>query len=128
MKQLIINSKRKEEVIDITDEIENNLGNHTGLVNIFLKHTTAAITTADLDPGTDEDYINAFEKLTPTLKFNHPHNPAHFPDHFLSTAIGTSLSVPVKDGKLILGTWQRIVLIEFDGPRDRNLVLTLIRE
>ena len=131
MKSLIIHSSQSKEVIDITDEIEAELGKHTGLVNVFLTHTTAAITTADLDPGTDLDYIKVIDFLRqfmPNLNFNHPHNPSHFPDHFFSSLIGTSLTLPFKNGKLMLGTWQRIVLIEFDGPRERNINLTFIKE
>lgn len=128
MKDIIISSKKSKEIIDITHKVEAELRDHTGIVYIFVKHTTAAITTADLDPGTDDDYIKAFEKIVPELEFYHPHNPKHFPDHFLSTAVGTSLNVPAKNGKLTLGTWQRIVLIEFDGPRERELTISLLKE
>ncbi len=125
---MVIQTKKKREVIDITDEINSELcrlkaGN--GICNIFLKHTTAALTTADLDPGgTDLDYLEALDKIVPRLKYRHPHDPEHMPDHILSSLIGTSLTIPVKDGKLILGTWQRVTLIEFDGPRERELIIS----
>jgi secondary thiamine-phosphate synthase enzyme len=59
----------------------------------------------------------------PKLNYRHPHDPSHVPDHILSTLIGTSLSVPVEDGKLRLGKWQRVVLFEFDGPQEREVVV-----
>lgn len=90
-----------------------------------MAHTTATLTTADLDPGTDLDMLDAFDAMMPKLKYRHPHNPSHAPDHILSSIIGPSLTVPFKDGNLVLGTWQRIVLIELDGPRRRKLVITL---
>lgn len=93
---------------------------------LFIKHTTAALTTADLDPGTDLDMLDAFEVMIPKLVFRHPHNPAHVPDHIMSSLIGASVGIPVSDGNLVLGTWQRVVLVELDGPREREIVVTLI--
>lgn len=132
MTQLTIRTSKKKEVVDITEEVERVIektGIKDGLVHIFLTHTTAALTTADLDPGgTDLDYLEAFEKLVPRLKFHHPHNPEHMPDHILSSLIGTSLTLPVQDRKLVLGTWQRLVLFEFDGPRKRQIIISFPNE
>lgn len=129
MNELIIKTKMKKEVVDITDKVNAELkkvGAKDGLLNLFLIHTTAALATADLDPGgTDQDYLEAFEKLIPKIDFRHPHDPAHMPDHVLSSLVGTSLTIHVKAGKVILGTWQRIVLIEFDGPRERKVIISL---
>ncbi len=126
MTTLKISSHKKDEIIDITDEVEQKLNSpEEGICSIFIAHTTAAITTADLDPGTDLDFLNALRHILPkgSLDFNHPHDPLHTPDHILSSIIGPSLTVPFKDGKLILGTWQRIVLVELDGPRERTIYL-----
>jgi len=126
--ELVVETKKKREIVDITDELQLRLekfDKKDGVLNLFLTHTTAALTTADLDPGgTKEDYLEAFEKLIPEIKFRHPHNPTHMPDHILSSLIGASLTIPVKSGEIILGTWQRIVLIEFDGPRVRRIILS----
>src|ERR1700719_4273450 len=127
MQRLAIKTRKKREVLDITDNVEALLKNSqgTGICNLFILHTTAALTTADLDPGTDLDMLDAFEAMIPKLRYRHPHNPAHVPDHILSALIGTSVALPFEQGKTILGTWQRIVLIELDGPRDRELVVTV---
>lgn len=122
MNEILIQSKKQKEVVDITDkvqEIVKKTGVKEGICHLFLTHTTAALTTADLDPGTDQDYLDAFEEMIPKLPYRHPHNPKHVPSHILSALIGTSLTIPVEDGQLVLGTWQRIVLIEFDGPKER---------
>jgi secondary thiamine-phosphate synthase enzyme len=124
-----IQTNLKKEVIDITDKInvlikKENLKD--GLINIFLMHTTAALTTADLDPGTDLDMLDAFSKLIPKLNYRHPHNPDHVPDHILSSLIGTSLTLPILNNEVLLGTWQRIILIEFDGPRLRKINIKFI--
>lgn len=124
MKQIKIETNKKREVIDITENISNELSKDTKLVNVFVTHSTAALATAELDPGSDQDYLDAYEKLIPKLKYRHPHDPEHMPDHILSTTIGASLTIPVINRKLALGTWQRLVLIEFDGPRLRNILIT----
>ena len=95
---------------------------------MFILHTTAALTIADLDPGTDLDLLDAFEAIVPKLNYRHPHNPRHTPDHILSALIGTSLSVPVRKGELLLGQWQRLIVVELDGPLERELALTFTSE
>src|SRR5690242_10554887 len=130
MQQMKVNTSKKREVVDLTDDlqkiIEKSFTNVSGFCQLSVLHTTAALTTADLDPGTDLDMLDAFEHLVPKLKYRHPHNPAHVPDHILSALIGTSVALPVERGSLVLGTWQRVVLMEFDGPRERQGVLSLI--
>jgi secondary thiamine-phosphate synthase enzyme len=129
MQQLTFKTRKKREVLDITDTVQAMLHkNHTqetGIVNLFILHTTASLTTADLDPGTDLDMLDAFEAMIPKLRYRHPHNPTHVPDHILSSLIGTSVALPFERGQILLGTWQRIVLIELDGPRERYLVVTV---
>ena len=130
MHRLTIKTHKKREIVDITEQLESFLwkqyGDKTGICQLSVLHTTAALTTADLDPGTDLDMLDAFEHLIPKLQYRHPHNPAHTPDHILSTLIGTSLALMLDRGLLLLGTWQRVVLVELDGPRERELVLAFV--
>ena len=131
MNRLSIKTRKKREVLDITDVVEEQLGKNgsaSGVCHLLILHTTAALTTADLDPGTDLDMLDAFEGMIPKLRYRHPHNPAHVPDHILSALIGTSLSLPFDKKKLLLGTWQRVVLVELDGPRERELALSISAE
>jgi secondary thiamine-phosphate synthase enzyme len=131
MNRLSIKTHKKREVLDVTDLIEEQLGKNgsvSGVCHLLVLHTTAALTTADLDPGTDLDMLDAFEAMIPKLRYRHPHNPAHVPDHILSALIGTSLSLPFDKKKLLLGTWQRVVLVELDGPRERELALSISAE
>lgn len=122
--ELTVQTEKERQVIDITNEVQQQIGPETSLVTIFVAHTTCAVTTADLDPGTDLDLLNAVWGMIPKLKYRHPHNPSHVPAHLASSIIGPSVSIPVKDGKLVLGTWQKIILVELDGPKDRQLVIT----
>ena len=131
MQRLVVKTRKKREILDITDLVQKKLSAYdgkSGSCHLSVLHTTAALTTADLDPGTDLDMLDAFEELIPKLRYRHPHNPAHVPDHILSALIGTSVSLPADKGQLLLGTWQRVVLIELDGPRERNVVLTMLAE
>jgi secondary thiamine-phosphate synthase enzyme len=130
MQRLAIKTRKKREIVDLTDLLENALkeNRRSGICHVSILHTTAALATADLDPGTDLDMLDAFEAMIPKLRYRHPHNPAHVPDHILSSLIGTSVSLPADKGRLLLGTWQRVVLVELDGPRQRDLVLTFTPE
>ena len=128
MDRLSIHTHKKREIIDITDDVQQQLGTKSGVCHLTVLHTTAALTTADLDPGTDLDMLDAFEALIPKLRYRHPHDPSHVPDHILSALIGTSVTQPVDKGQLVLGTWQRIVLVELDGPRTREVVVTFVSE
>ena len=127
MQRFFVKTRRKREVLDITEQVEQMIAakQPTGTCSVFVLHTTAAVTTADLDPGTDLDLLDAFEAMVPKLRYRHPHNPAHVGDHILSALIGTSVSLPVENGRLLLGTWQRVILLEFDGPRERELALSV---
>lgn len=121
---ITVTTKRKDQVIDITETIENHLRNapeESGVCVVFAAHTTCALTTADLDPGTDLDLLNALRHLLPQLSYRHPHDPSHTPDHILSSLIGPSLAIPFQNRRLLLGTWQRVILVELDGPRQRTV-------
>ena len=132
MHRLKIKTGKKRAVIDITEQVMAELRQHhaqrSGVCQLLVLHTTAALTTADLDPGTDLDMLDAFEAMMPKLRYRHPHDPSHVSDHILSALIGTSLSLIVEHGALMLGTWQRVVLIELDGPREREIAMGFSRE
>lgn len=126
MQRLTVATQRKRQILDITDRIAMLVPKWPGVCQVFVAHTTAAVTTADLDPGTDLDMLDAFAAMMPKLKYRHPHNPAHVTDHILASLIGPTVAVPFTGGSLMLGTWQRIVLVELDGPRERNLTVALL--
>jgi secondary thiamine-phosphate synthase enzyme len=126
---LTIPTGKNKQVIDITATIERYLattGIRQGLCNIFAAHTTAALTTGEVIEGTDEDLMETLGRIIPKISFRHEHNPAHAPDHMISSILGPSLTIPFRDGKLKLGTWQSVLLVERNGPRERDLVVTII--
>jgi secondary thiamine-phosphate synthase enzyme len=124
-----IATKRDKQVIDITDRVQQFLlqsGARDGLCNVFVTHTTACITTGEAIEGTDEDLMEVLEKIIPAIRFRHAHDPSHAPDHMISSIVGASLTVPVRGGELVLGTWQRLLFVECNGPRNREVVITLL--
>lgn len=117
-----IKTKKKDEIVDITDEVHGLIKDKKdGVIVLNILHTTCGLTTADLDPGTDEDLLEAFRKMLPKISYRHPHDPSHTEDHILSSIIGISLSINFENGELTLGTWQRIILVELNGPKERSL-------
>jgi secondary thiamine-phosphate synthase enzyme len=127
MKTLNVRTRKKDEIVDLTDMVLDSIRDmqeENGMCMLFVAHTTCAITTADLDPGTDLDFLDALRRMQPQLNYRHPHDPEHAPDHILSSIIGPSLVIPYTNRRLLLGTWQRIVLVELDGPRQRTVHLS----
>lgn len=130
MEELILKTKREKEVQDITEKVQaivKEKGVKNGLCHLFLLHTSCAITTADLDPGTDLDIIDALEHVVPPLAFRHKHHPEHVKYHILSSLIGPSLTIPIEKGELMLGAWQKIILIEFGGPKERTIAVSFLK-
>jgi secondary thiamine-phosphate synthase enzyme len=124
MKTITVATRKKDEIIDITETVEDALREmkaENGVCVVFAAHTTCALTTADLDPGTDLDLLEALRRVLPRMSYRHPHDPSHTPDHILSSILGPSLALPYANGRLLLGTWQRVVLVELDGPRRRTV-------
>lgn len=124
MRTTQVATQGKEQVVDITALVEDALREAEraeGVCVVFAAHTTCALTTADLDPGTDLDLLQALRSALPRQSYRHPHNPPHAPDHILSSLIGPSVALPFTNRRLLLGMWQRVVLVELDGPRQRTL-------
>jgi secondary thiamine-phosphate synthase enzyme len=126
---LTISTQRDKQVLDITDRIQqfvSQLELSAGLCSVFVTHTTAAITTGESIEGTDEDLMEVLERIIPDIKFRHHHDPSHAPDHMISSIVGAGLTIPIIGGKLQLGTWQRVLLVECNGPRKRKVVITVL--
>lgn len=123
-----ITTNKKDEVVDITDNVNELIGKsdkNNGIIILSVLHTTCALTTADLDPGTDEDLLETLRKMLPKISYRHPHDPSHTGDHILSSIIGTSISLIFENTSLVLGTWQRVVLVELNGPKSRRIAYSL---
>jgi len=131
MQEITIRTRARQELVDITGEIEEVIrktGFKNGLVNIFTPHTTAAvIVNENYDPSVARDILNTLEKIVPSSgTYTHLEGNAHA--HIKSSIIGSSRLIPVQDGKLQLGTWQGVFFCEFDGPRTRQVWISFLKE
>jgi secondary thiamine-phosphate synthase enzyme len=121
---LAVRTRGDTDVLDITPQVEQRLGAaKDGLCVVFVRHTTAGLSVGEYSEGTGEDLLEVMQKIVPEIDFRHGHDPSHAPDHMASSILGASLSIPVVGGKLALGTWQRILLLEFNGPREREILV-----
>jgi secondary thiamine-phosphate synthase enzyme len=130
MEHLKIKTERLKQVVDLTDRLNAILSDNImaeGLCCVFVTHTTACVTTGEVGEGTEQDLLDIVEQMIPTIDFRHGHDPLHAWSHMASSILGPSLMIPVLDGALVLGTWQSVLLIELDGPRERDVHVTLIR-
>ena len=126
---LHVSTSHRKQVVDLTDQVEAVIRRakmQEGLCSLFVSHTTAALTTGEIGEGTEEDFLQVVEQLIPRIQFRHAHNPAHAWSHMASSILGPSLTIPVSAGKLVLGTWQSVMLVELDGPRERDVHVTLV--
>ena len=124
---LHVSTSSRKQVVDLTGQVEEVIRKakiKEGLCVLFLAHTTAALTTGEIGEGTEEDFLQVAEQMIPDIRFRHAHDPAHAWSHMAASVLGPSLTVPVSDSKLMLGTWQSVMLVELDGPRERAVHLT----
>lgn len=128
METVQVKTKKLKDIVDLTPKLNSIIQKknfRTGLCHVFLTHTTAALTTGEIGEGTEEDLLEVAEKIIPQINFRHAHDPSHAWSHMAASLIGASLTLPVMDGELRLGTWQSVLLVELDGPRERQLVVGL---
>jgi len=127
LKEFTINTPR-EGFINITGHVSDILDQCPGehrLCHIFTPHTTAGITiNENADPDVLKDMLAALDHMVPELAYKHDEGNSRA--HVKASMVGASVSIPVSDKELYLGTWQGIYLCEFDGPRRRKIIITII--
>ena len=123
------------DILDLTQDIQNKINGseiNDGVVTIFTPSATSGITTLEFEPGCVEDLQRLFNEIIPPEK-NYAHNlrwgDGNGHSHARAGLIKPSLTVPIVEGKMTLGTWQSIILVDFDNrPRERQLVLQIMGE
>jgi len=129
MMRLSVQSKKKQETIEVTDQVQEAVfqsGVQNGLVQLFVPHTTAAVTiNENADPDVVHDLLLAIAELVPEdPAFRHAEG--NSAAQLKSSLFGAGELTPLEDGKLVLGTWQGIYFCEFDGPRSRKLLANIL--
>lgn len=133
--RLTVRTQGNNHVVDLTERVAEAVarsGLKAGIVTLFVPGSTAGLTTMEFEPGAVEDLRRWFEEVVPAdREYRHNlrwgDNNGH--SHLRASLIGPSLTVPFRDRRLLLGTWQQIVLIDFDvRPRQREIVVQILGE
>ncbi len=129
---LKIKTTTGQQAVDVTHRVNQQIAQskiQEGLCLLFVQHTTAALTVGEVGEGTEEDLLDVLKEMIPKIRFRHAHDPSpsHAPAHMIASILGPSLTLPVAHGKLALGTWQSVLLIELDGPRERTSHLQFLK-
>ena len=122
-------TRKQHEVVDLTPrvaEVVRRAGLIEGICTVFVRHATAAvIINENADPGFRLDIVTALDRLFPQGIWEHDKVDDNGAAHLKAAFLGPSETIPVRDGRLLLGTWQGIALVECDGPREREIVLDI---
>ena len=129
IKEISIKTGKRIELIDLTDKVQaivSKSGIKEGICVVYSPHTTAAvIITENADPSVQKDVLAKLNKLAPVNASEYTHLEGNSDSHIKSAIIGNSRTIIVKDGKLLLGVWEGCMFAEFDGPRNRNLIISI---
>lgn len=129
MKTINVNTKNRFDIVNITKDIQKVVTEENiqdGIAVIFIPHTTAGVSiNENADPDVVHDLKNIFNDLIPEHN-NYRHMEGNSQAHALSTLTSTSLTVIINNGRIVLGTWQDIYFMEYDGPRNRKVHIQTI--
>lgn len=128
--QLKVKSRNREELVEFTDQVNEKLSDSKvsdGIVVLYVQHTTAGLTiNENADPDVPRDMLHALRTLIPQHGMGFRHSEENSDAHIKASLTGPSVTIPFKDGKLMLGRWQGIFLCEFDGGRERQVIMTIL--
>ena len=127
MQSIEVRSSAREEMVEITSDVAGVLpGTGEGLVTIFTQHTTCGITiNENADPDVKHDILLFLKNTIPQYYEGFRHFEHNSDSHLKSSLVGSSVTVPFENGRLLLGRWQGIFLCEFDGPRTRSAIVSV---
>ncbi len=130
MEKISIKTHSRSEFVDITQEvgeIVQKSETKEGMCYVYIPHTTAGVTiNENADPSVRKDIINELDNIVPWNGI-YTHYEGNAAAHIKSTLMGSSVSIPISEGRLLLGTWQGIYFCEFDGPRHREVFVKIIK-
>jgi len=127
---LKVRSREREQLVEFTDAVQQQLtesGAREGVCTLYVQHTTAGLTiNENADPDVPRDMLHLLRTLIPQHGMGFRHGEENSDAHIKATLVGSSVTIPFRDGRLLLGRWQGIFLCEFDGGRERQIVLTIM--
>ena len=126
---LKVPSHQREELVEVTTDVQKNLTESKaseGVVVLYVQHTTAGLTVNEnADPDVPRDMLHALRTLIPQHGMGFHHGEENSDAHIKASLVGTSVIIPFQEGKLLLGRWQGIFLCEFDGGRERQVIMMI---
>ena len=126
----MLRSREREDLLEFTKEVSEIVSEsrvREGACVLFVRHTTAGLTVNEnADPDVPRDMLHALRTLIPQHGMGFKHGEENSDAHIKASLVGPSVTVPFADGRLLLGRWQGIFLCEFDGPRRREVVMTIV--
>jgi secondary thiamine-phosphate synthase enzyme len=129
MELIKVRSREREQMVEFTDEVRRRLkdsGAREGVCVLYVQHTTAGLTVNEnADPDVQRDMLLALRTLLPQHGMGFRHGEENSDAHIKASLVGSSVTVPFHDGELLLGRWQGIFLCEFDGGRERQVIMML---
>lgn len=128
MKTIKVKSNQREELVEITGEVSQHLpASGEGICVLFTQHTTCGLTiNENADPDVKSDMLLFLRKTIPQYFEGFRHFEHNSDAHLKSSLVGSSVTIPFENGKLLLGRWQGIYLCEFDGARERKVLIKII--
>ena len=127
-----VNTSQRVEIQDITNDVEavlKNSGIVEGILNVYSRHSTSGVVINENESGLLKDFQLALQRLVPEgAGYQHDRIDNNADSHIRGFLLGGSETIPVEDGRLMLGTWQSIFFVELDGPRQRKLTVTVMGE
>lgn len=124
-----VRTREREQLVDITPDVRalvRSSGVRNGVVHLWSLHTTCALTVNEgADPDVARDIVAALRRLAPRHG-DYQHVEGNSDSHVKTSLFGPGLTLPIEDGDLLLGTWQRVFLAEWDGPRSRTIAATIL--
>ena len=125
-----VRSREREQMVEFTEEVRRKLresGAREGVCVLYVQHTTAGLTVNEnADPDVQRDMLHALRTLLPQHGMGFRHGEENSDAHIKASLVGSSVTVPFQDGELLLGRWQGIFLCEFDGGRERQIVMQVL--
>lgn len=129
MTEFCIRTNTKREMIDLTARVAEIVAQTDlaeGLCSVYTPHATAAIVVNENDdPNVCVDVLDALDRLIPAGIWRHDRVDGNAASHIQAAILGPGETIPVRAGRLVLGTWQAVMLVELDGPRDRRVIVTV---
>lgn len=131
LQTLNVRTSNRNEMLDVTDRLEKLIRSfdvNEGMLIAYVPHTTAAVTiNENADPDVKHDMLMKLETLIPKHESYYQHGEGNSDSHVKTSLVGNSVTVLIERGRLVLGRWQGVYFCEFDGPREREMMVKIVK-